>query len=727
VAIRSIVCRASWLVLTMLSPLTAQQAPTDLPRLAGEVVLDGRPDEAAWQSVAPLPLTMYTPLFRGAPTESSEIRIAYDRDHLYASGRLFDSEPSEIRINSLHRDRWSGDDFFVLLVDSFNDNQSVRRFGTTPAGTRIDELIGADGADRNLSWDARWDVVTARDEHGWYFEMRIPFASLRFPGNGEQVVMGITASRLIARKNERTTWPEINPAVAFDRPSATRDVVLRNIHSSRPVLVTPYALGGMSRLPAGPTTGPTDGIGEAGVDVKYSLSDNLFLDLSLNTDFAQVEADDQQINLTRFPLFFPEKRQFFQERSDLFLYDFGSGGRLFHSRRIGLSDDARPVRILGGARIAGTTGPWSFGLLDMQSDEDRGRPGENFGVARVRRRLFNASSYLGGMVTSRVSTEGDRSLAGGFDASLQLPNNHYATARFAATSRDDPAAAFDLADNSQLYLAWERRNARGFSYHLKVNRIGESFTPDVGFLPRRDATFGSLYAVHNVSGARGDRLQSYGPGIVAFAWRSNATKDLENYYVAHWWNYELWNGGNGFLQVTTRLDQLPAPLPIGEATVPSGDHKTTNLWFYYQSGPGSRLRTVVSARAGGLYDGRHLELFVRPTWNLSRHVELGADLENTLIRFSERDEAVNVHVARLRLRAAADARLSAAALVQYNSLAHLVGVNLRFRYNVREGTDIWLVYDEGLNTERSLDGTPEALPLSASRSVRAKVTYTFGL
>jgi hypothetical protein len=692
------------------------------------VILDGRPDEASWQTVAPLPLTMYLPHFRGTPTEPTEVRLAYDRDHLYASGRFFDGDPAGIRVNSLHRDRWSGDDVFVLLVDSFNDNQSVRRFAITPAGTRIDELIGADGADRNLSWDALWDVVTARDERGWYFEMRIPFASLRFPGNGDEVIMGITASRLIARKNERSTWPEINPEVAFDRPSATRDVLLRDIRSSRPVLVTPYALGGMSRLPAnGPVTGPTDGIGEAGLDVKYSLSDNLFLDLSVNTDFAQVEADDQQINLTRFPLFFPEKRQFFQERSDLFLFEFGSGGRLFHSRRIGLSDDSRPVRILGGARVAGTVGPWSFGVLDMQSDADRGRPRENFGVARVRRRLFNASSYLGGMATSRQDADGSRTVATGVDASLQLPDNHYATARFAATTRNDPASRFDLGDNSQLYLAWERRQSRGLSYHVRYNRIGEGFSPDVGFLPRRDVTFGSLYAEHNVSGRQGDRLQSYGPGVVAFAWRSNSTHELENYYVAHWWNYQLWNGGNGFLQLTTRLDQLPAPLPIDDAMVPAGDHKTTNLWFFYQSGPGSRLRTVVSARVGGFYDGRHAELFIRPTWNLSRHLELGADLENTLIRFPDRDEAVNVHVARVRLRAAVDARLSAAALVQYNSLAHLVGLNLRLRYNVREGTDVWMVYDEGLNTERSIDGAPELLPLSASRSLRAKVTYTFGL
>jgi hypothetical protein len=485
--------------------LRAQARPVALPRLEGTIELDGRPDEPSWQVIDALPLTMYTPLHRGTPTESTEIRLAHDGSFLYASGRLYDTDVSGIRVNSLNRDRWSGDDLFTLVVDSFNDNQSARRFSITPAGTRIDELIGFDGADRNLSWDARWDVATSRDARGWYFEMRIPFASLRFQGDGAEVVMGISASRLVARKNERTTWPDVDPQSAFDRPSVATDVILRDIRPARPILVTPYALGGAARGPAVPGAGYR-GVQDAGIDVKYSVTDNLFVDLSINTDFAQVEADDQQINLTRFPLFFPEKRQFFQERSDLFLFDFGNGGRLFHSRTIGLSDAAQPVRILGGARVAGSANGWDFGLLDMQSDAHDDRPGENFGVGRVRRRIINPYSYAGAMVTSRISTDGDRAIAGGADASVRLVNQHYATARIAVTDADTDDAT--LTQRSQVYLEWARRAERGLTYWLRMNRIGDAYAPAVGFLPRRGDTHASLYGVYATRGQRGDLLRS---------------------------------------------------------------------------------------------------------------------------------------------------------------------------------------------------------------------------
>lgn len=720
-SLRSIVV----LVLFASAAPAAAQAPVPLARLTGPVTLDGRPDEAAWLGVEPVPLTMYAPIHRGTPTEATEIRLAYDADHLYASGRFRDSDPDGIRINSLHRDRWSGDDVFALFVDTFNDNQSARRFTITPAGTRVDELIGADGQERNLSWDAPWDVATARDAAGWYFEVRIPFASLRFQGSGDEVVMGITASRLVARKNERLTWPDIAPSVAFDRPSATQDVLLRDIRSARPALLTPYVLGGSSRLPSGPAHGPTEAIHEVGADLKYSINDNLFLDLSVNTDFAQVEADDQQINLSSYPLFFPEKRQFFQERSDLFLFEFAQGGRLFHSRRIGLSDDATPVRILGGARLAGRTGGWDLGVLDMQSDRHGDQPGENFGVVRVRRSVFNPYSYAGGMITSRLGNDGEHALALGADAAVRFRGDHLATARWAVT---DDGTESEVGARSQLYLEWARRVSRGFTYWLRMNRIGEAYAPAVGFLPRRDATHYSLYGVYNTTGGRGDLMRSYGPGVIVNSWYRNGDGKLETLYAAHWWNYELWNGVNGFLQFTHRMDGLGAPLALGDgAVVPAGDHRSNNLWFYIATPQTARLRTVLSARVGGFYNGRQVEVFFRPVWNLSRHLELGADLENTAIRLADDDQSVDVRVARLRVRAAANARLSAAALVQYNSLADAVGINLRIRYNVREGTDAWLVWDEGLNTERSVDGTPDLLPLSRSRAVRAKVTHTFGI
>lgn len=699
-----------------------------LSRLPHPIVFDGRVANEEWDSIAPLPLTLYSPVYHGTPSERTEIRLAYDDAYLYASGRFYDSEANRIRVNSLYRDRWSGDDVFALFVDSFNDNESVRRFTITPAGTRIDELLGADGRERNLSWDAPWDVATTRDGAGWYFEMRIPFSSLRFQLGPDGVIMGVTATRLIARKNERVTFPDIDPRFRFDQPSETRDVRLEGIQPRQPVYVTPYLLGGYDRNAGDPGAAvDSKGVGEAGVDAKYSLADNVFLDLSVNMDFAQVEADDQQINLSRFPLFFPEKRQFFQERSDLFLYDFAQGGRLFHSRNIGLSADRTPVRILGGARVTGRAGRWDFGVLDVQSDAANGAPGENFGVARVKRRILNPYSYTGGMVTSRVGMDGRAAAAVGLDGSVRLPADHYATVRWAATDTEDDAGA-SLAERTQLFVEWARRVDRGLRYWLRVDRVGSAYTPSLGFLPRSNFLHGSVYAVYNVRGQEGRWLRSYGPGVIVNAFTRNGTGQLETLYAAHWWNYEFWNGASGWLQVTHRRELVDAAFPIGDGvSIPAGDYGFTNLWFNFSSGPTSRFRTAFNARAGTFYDGRQVELIAGPTWNMSRHLEVGGEYEVNFLRFPDRGEKIDIHLARLRLQVAADVRFSATALIQYNSVADLLGINLRLRYNFGEGTDLWLVYDEGLNTVRNPGDAPALLPLSRSRALRTKLTYTFAL
>ena len=211
--------------------------------------------------------------------------------------------------------------------------------------------------------------------------------------------MGITLQRKVARKTERLVYPPV-PSIAnwaFLKPSLAQKIVLEGIHPQKPLYITPYGLSGLGQtfdLNEAGTSYPleNDAKGELGVDLKYGLTNNLTLDLSLNTDFAQVEADDQQVNLTRFSLFFPEKRQFFQERAGVF--DFRTGGlsRLFHSRRIGLNDDGEPVRLLGGARLVGRAGRWDVGLLDMQTADSEALPSENFGVLRVRRQVFNAYS-----------------------------------------------------------------------------------------------------------------------------------------------------------------------------------------------------------------------------------------------------------------------------------------------------------------------------------------------
>ena len=379
------------------STVVAQdQAPYEMTRLTSPIVVDGNPNEAAWEVMPALPLTMYAPVFKGTPTQRSVVKVAYDDEYFYAAGWFYDENPNGIRINSLYRDRWNGDDAFAIYIDAFNDNQNAKWFGTTPGGIRFDILVSDDGQTLNDSWDTFWTARSTVTATGWFSEVRIPFSSLGFKvGADGRALMGLTLTRLVSRTGERVTFPEIDPRFEFRRPSVAREVVMRDVRTRTPLYVTPYALASTNRAVVETQPGFTTERGNAselGLDVRYPLSSRLTLDLTVNTDFAQVEADDQQVNLDRFPLFYPERRRFFQENSGLFDFVGGGGTRLFHSRRIGLASDFTPVPILAGGRLVGRAGAWDVGLLEMQTDEQGTSPSENFGVLRLRRPVLNPQS-----------------------------------------------------------------------------------------------------------------------------------------------------------------------------------------------------------------------------------------------------------------------------------------------------------------------------------------------
>jgi hypothetical protein len=310
------------LLVTLFVPVVAaaQEGPLELTRLSGPITMDGRLDDPAWQAVPALPLTMYLPVFRGTPTQRTEIRVAYDDEHFYVGGWFYDTDPSGIRVNSLYRDRWNGDDALAIYIDAFNDNQNAKWFGTTPAGMRFDLLVSDDGNTLNENWDSFWTSRTAITGEGWFAKCgsrsrpRLPGRARRPRGDG---VDG-DAARVAARR-ARDVPGDRSEAIPFRRPSAAQGrraagrpqphaPVRDAVRAGRRVA---QLRGGAGRR-ADATPSPTQPA-EIGLDVRYPLSGNLTLDLTANTDFAQVEADEQQVALDRFPLFFPERRRFFQE------------------------------------------------------------------------------------------------------------------------------------------------------------------------------------------------------------------------------------------------------------------------------------------------------------------------------------------------------------------------------------------------------------------------------
>jgi hypothetical protein len=713
------------------APLRAQDAPLRLPRLTGPVVLDGRPDEEAWAAVEPLPLAVHLPVAGAPPTERTEIRVAYDDGYLYAAARLWDSDPDGVRANSLTRDRWSGDDAFNLFVDTSNDDQNALWFQTTPGGIRRDLAISnnAEGPTPfNGSWNAFWDVATTRTADGWFAEMRIPFSTLRFRERGGRAVVAIAASRYIARKPELHTFPAFPADREMNelRPALMRDAVLEGVRAPRPLYVTPYLLAGGSRLARLDAAGtgyesPADPARDAGLDLKYGLTGSLTLDLTVNTDFAQVEADDEQVNLTRFSLAMPERRPFFQERAGLFDFNTGGPTGLFYSRRIGLSEDGEPVRILGGARVVGRAGEWDVGALGMRTAALGGDPGESFGVLRARRPVLDAVSYAGAMLTTRLGGDGRYNVAYGLDASFRLPGEHFVTGTWSHSLQDSGSAS--PMDGGRARARFERRSSRGLIYDADLQWSGREYEPGIGFVTLRD--------FHRLGGRLGyawapgrGRLRRHGLNLIGGTVLRNGDGSVESgRYVAEWWG-ESRGGPWGVLGVHRVRESLrnPFKLPAG-ASVPAGEHTFHRVVGSFDPGASRLFRVGARLDAGTFYDGWSGSVAVRPTWNVSPRLELGAAYELNAVRFPDRGQGFDAHLGQLRATAALNTRVSASAVAQYSSLRDLVTANLRLRYAFGEGNDLFLVFNEGINTDRLSSGP--TLPLSDSRAVLLKYTHTF--
>lgn len=729
-----------------IQPANAQAQRVDvndvlvLPRINAPIEIDGKLADAGWESIEPFTLTAYEPVYRDPMSEKTEIRVGYDDRYLYVGGHLYDSDHKSIRANSMYRDQYSGDDTFAIILDTFNDSENALWFATTPNGIRLDLAVTNDlqgggpnpfGRVINVSWNTFWDVATTRNEEGWYAEMRIPFSSLGFQNKDGIVEMGMSTHRYISRKNERHIFPDVPPNwnMAFAKPSTFQLVRLEGAESQRPIYITPYATAGASQqnqLVDAAYQLEDDFTPDVGIDLKYNVTSNLTMDLTVNTDFAQAEADDQQVNLTRFSLFFPEKRQFFQERAGIFEFRTqGRFDRLFHTRQIGLND-GETIPIIGGARLVGRVGQWDVGLINMQTARSNALPSENFGVYRLRRQVFNENSYAGGIFTTRLGDDGSANVVYGLDGIFRVSQREYLEFKWAQTFSDKVNFddRFDPGRSGYGRIRLERRGEIGLSYATSLIWQGENFDPGIGFVSRTDFVQVFNRAAYGWFAKDQSSILSIKPGFFSFLYFRNTDGSLESGIFRHDWDFVMKSGDIHTVEVTSIIEDLTEPLDFPEDTqVPVGKYDFQSFGWQYAMRDGSLFRTNAEASVGSFYDGWNIELQVEPTWNVSRNLELGAAYQFNRVRFPDWDQEFFVHLARIKAQIGFTTKISLNSFIQYNTADDAVSANVRFRYNFSEGNDLWIVYNEGRHTDRFRQSP--VLPRLDNRTVLLKYTYTF--
>jgi hypothetical protein len=707
-----------------------------ITRLNGNIQLDGIVDEASWLLVDPLPLTMHWPVFKGDITESSEIRVAYDDENIYVGAICYDSDPSKIQVTTFQRDNWGEeDDQVAIILDPYNDNENSLVFAVTVTGSRIDAVIKNDsqGDDPvSLSWNSYWEAASTRDNRGWQAEMKIPFSSLRFQEENGSVEMGMIAYRYIARKHELNSFPAI-PADwgfwSFTKASQAQTVSFQDVKNERPWYISPYGLVGLGHHHQADDNGVYDStpdrIFQPGLDLQHALTDNLNADFTLFTDFAQVEADNQVVNLSRFSLFFPEKRKFFLERASIFDFQTDLNNNMFYSRRIGIND-GEMIPLWGGIRLVGRMDSWDVGFLTLQSRETGNFASENFGVLRLRKNVFNQRSYLGGMMTSRFGLDGKRNIVYGIDGIINMFRQDYLQVNLAQSWDTGDSASIAIYDRSRMYLMWEKRIINGFGYRFSYSSVGQNYIPGLGFEQRYnfsqfgDRIFYSWFAPEK-SSLRQTVVTLHG-GISL----NNSTHEPETSTLAlesRW----AWKRGSGLtVKVENLLDNVPAIFNLSDTdTITPGRYSNSILGITHSSAPVGMFQAETNLKAGTFYGGNLGSISLSTQVIFSKYFEMLAFYEYSHIKFPKQDDPFVSHVARLNMTASLNVKLSLSGFVQLNSLQGISSLNFRLRYNPIDGNDLYLVYNEVLNnhSRQSLRNHP----LSDSRNIMIKYIHTFRL
>jgi hypothetical protein len=679
-------------------------------RIASPLRLDGRLDEESYKTIEPITgFVQQEPDEFQPATERTEAWIFFDADTLYISARNHESHPERRVANEMRRDtnQLRQNDTFGVMLDTFHDKRNGYIFYANAIGGFADSQVTDEGPP-NTDWNTVWDVRTAEFDGGWTIEMAIPFKSLRYqPGSTQN--WGINLRRVVRWKNEWSYLAQVPRALTTFRgllkiSSAGTLEGLQVPSGSANLELKPFALAGVSSDNTVAPAVANDGQGRVGGDLKYGITQNITADLTVNTDFAQVEVDEQQVNLTRFNLFFPEKRDFFLEGLGTFAFagrasaglgaGFGDTPYLFFSRRIGL-DQSRVIPLEAGGRVTGKAGRFTFGALNVQTGDDEPARIEsaNFTVLRAKSDILRRSS-VGGMFTHRTATPGRAGSNDGFgvDATFSFYQNLRFDAYLAGTRTEG-------RDGDNLsYRGFFDYNADIYGVQLDRLVVEPNFLPEIGFVRRTDMrrNFGQLRFSPRPRGVRNLRKITTQASL---NYLTNTPDRLDTREAVGRAEAEFTNSDLLSVSYSDSFERLVRPFAIATGvTLPVGSYDFHTTRIGYVAGQQRRASGEVVLEIGTFYNGDRTTLSLNAArLQVTPQVSLEPSVSINWVDLVQ--GSFTAKVARTRATYTITPRMFVSGIVQYNSAGTSVGSNVRFRWEYRPGSELFVVYTDDYNTE----------------------------
>ncbi|MEE2778582.1 MAG: DUF5916 domain-containing protein [Acidobacteriota bacterium] len=690
---------------------------TVAPELDGDIL-----EDPAWAE-APIAsgFTQTRPDAGQAASERTEIRLGFTDKTLYVGVVLYDDAPEGLVVTDSRRDAsLATTDSIQFIIDSYRDSQNGYVFGTNPAGIEYDgQLVNESsgttrggrsfagggggggfggrfrrgtGSGFNLNWDGSWQVATEIGSYGWSAEFAIPFATLRYPASRDPQTWGLNFERVIERNNEDAFWAALEQQYGLYRLADAG--TLSGIVAPRPrnLKLIPYAKATARRPPTGPRR--TEDDSEVGIDIKYSITPSLTLDATYNTDFAQVEVDEQQVNLDRFNLFFPEKRPFFLENAGLFAVGAGSEAELFFSRRIGISASGDPIPIEGGARISGKVGRTNVGIIGMLTESlvtsEEAFAADSFGVVRVNRELKNRSN-VGVLFVNRegsgsFSTPNDENQTFGIDGKIGIGDYHDIKGWYSQT--DTPGIE---RDDHAYEVGW-RMGTPLWSADVGYLEVGDGFNPEVGFLSRKNFKKPSGRIQRRIRPKDFWGLLEVRPHVsYSGHWNLNGFQESEFIHIDNAWEWR--NGIGASTGVNLTYEGVKEPFEISpDIFVQPGEYDHEEAFAFVSTDQGKPVSVFVRGSVGGFFGGERTS--ISNTVQLRRSEVLTSQIswqyDNVNLPVGDFD----VNLGRLRLSYSPRTNVLVQLLTQYNDRSNEVATNLRFSWLRDANTGLFIVYNE---------------------------------